>query len=118
MIDDAGKRPFGFVKKLNLDQHKWNTREHRAGDRRRTSPSINRQGLELQDALNDPVKKFFVHSKVEKALNEKFQLTQRLDKLALSDQDKEMLKNQAIDLAIAQLKKQRPLPPRHDITSR
>jgi phosphatidylserine/phosphatidylglycerophosphate/cardiolipin synthase-like enzyme len=29
-----------------------------------------------------------------------------------------MLKNQAIDLAIAQLKKQKPLPPRHDVTSR
>ncbi len=118
VIDDAGKRPFGFVGGLNLGQHEWDTREHRAGDRRRTSPGINRQGLELQDALNDPVKKFFVRGKVEEALNEKFQLAQRLDKLALSDQDKEMLKNQAIDLAIAQLKKQRPLPPRHDITSR
>jgi phosphatidylserine/phosphatidylglycerophosphate/cardiolipin synthase-like enzyme len=118
VIDDAGKHPFGFVGGLNLGQHEWDTREHRAGDRRRTRPGINRQGLELQDALNDPVKQFFVRGRVEQALNEKFQLAQRLDKLALSDQDKEMLKNQAIDLAIAQLKQQKPLPPRHDVTSR
>lgn len=58
VVDDAGGKPFGFVGGLNLGQHEWDTREHRPGDRRRTSAGINRQGLELQDALKDPVKKY------------------------------------------------------------
>lgn len=55
---------------------------------------------------------------MEQALNDKFQLSQRLDNLTLTDQERELLKNKVIDLAIDHLKAQKPLPPRHDVTSR
>src|SRR5262245_56997814 len=84
VADAAGKHPFGFVGGLNLEQHEWDTSEHKPGDKRRTSPGINRQGIELQEALKNPLKAVFVRSEVEKALNEKYQLSQRINQLALS----------------------------------
>jgi phosphatidylserine/phosphatidylglycerophosphate/cardiolipin synthase-like enzyme len=118
VADGGGKHPFGFVGGLNLEQHEWDTTEHKPADRRRTSPGINRQGLDLQDALKQPLKALFVRGEVEKALDDKFQLSQRIGKLAITDQEKALLKNQAIDLAIAHLKAQKPHPARHDVTSR
>ena len=118
IVDDAGKSPMGFVGGLNLGQHEWDTTEHRVGDRRRTSPGINRQGLELQDALKDPVKKLFVRGRVEQVLNEKFKLSQVIDTLGLPQPQKDVLKNRVIDFTIDYLKKQKPLTPRHDVMSR
>lgn len=118
VVDEAGKSPMGFLGGLNLSQHEWDTTEHRPGDRRRTSPGINRQGLELQDALKDPVRKFFVRGRVEQVLNDKFKLSQFIASLNLPQAQKDLLKNQVIDLAIEHLKRQKPLAPRHDIMSR
>jgi phosphatidylserine/phosphatidylglycerophosphate/cardiolipin synthase-like enzyme len=118
VFDDGGKKPFGFVGGLNLGQHEWDTREHLPGDRRRTSPGINRQGLELQDALKSPLKAPFVRGVVEKNLDDRFQLTQRIDSLNLSAQDKKLLKDRIVDFTIDQLKSQKPLPSRHDVMCR
>jgi len=118
IVDEAGKSPMGFVGGLNLGQHEWDTTEHKPGDRRRTSPGINRQGLELQDALNDPIKRLFARSRVEQVLNEKFKLSQVIDALTLPQPQKDVLKNQVIDFTIEYLKKQKPLTPRHDVMSR
>jgi phosphatidylserine/phosphatidylglycerophosphate/cardiolipin synthase-like enzyme len=118
VVDEAGKSPMGFVGGLNLGQHEWDTSEHRPGDRRRTSPGINRQGLELQDALKDPIKKHFVRGRVEQVLNDKYNLSQMIDALNLPQPQKDLLKNQVIDTAIEFLKKQKPLAPRHDVMSR
>jgi phosphatidylserine/phosphatidylglycerophosphate/cardiolipin synthase-like enzyme len=118
VVDDAGKDPMGFVGGLNLGQHEWDTPEHKPGDRRRTASGINRQGLELQDALQDPLKRLFVRGSVEQALEDRYELSKWLDGLGLGAADKKVLKDRVVDFAIEQLKKQKPLPPRHDVTGR
>ncbi|MCP4257819.1 MAG: hypothetical protein GY774_09875 [Planctomycetes bacterium] len=119
-MDEKGKRIVGFLGGLNLGQHEWDTSEHKALDNRRSKPGINRQGLKLQEALKNPIKRLlFVRSEVEKALNEKLALDTIIDAIPDLDKDqKELLKKWIIDVTIEFLKNQEPSGPRHDIHSR
>jgi phosphatidylserine/phosphatidylglycerophosphate/cardiolipin synthase-like enzyme len=119
LMDDAGKDPVGFVGGLNLLQHEWDTTEHRPNDNRRTAPGINRQGLQLQQAMNNPLlPRALVRGQVEQVLNDRFQLAQRIDAMPISAAEKALLRERIIDLTIAHLMSQKPLATRHDITSR
>src|SRR5262249_10514054 len=60
IADEDGGQPVAFVGGINLLQPEWDTSEHKPGDRRRTAPGLNRKGLELQDALKNPLKAAFV----------------------------------------------------------